>query len=479
MDRARLWILIVAALLRLAVAAGFPNLHHPDENYQFFEQAHRLAFGYGVLPWEFEDGIRSMLLPSMFAKLFSVLGALGASPYTYIFAARAVLACLSLVVVASVYGYGRRIGPTHAVIGGVVAAIWFELVYFSGRPLMEAIATDFLLTALALASPRSRELRPRTLALIGACVGACLMLRVQLAPGLAVLAVWVCGTRGRARWLPLLAGAALPIALFGISDWLWWGAPFHSQVGAFRVNFLAGKASHYGVEPRGWYLITLMRTWWVLAPLLIALVVVRWRAQAMWIAVAAAIIAAHSLVPHKEYRFVYPAFACLALVAAFGSADCVERLRGRFPRWGRAPLIAACIAWAGTSAALATGPNYAFYWVTDRDLVNAEFALYRQPALCGLLLYGYPWYQLGGYAFLHRHIPIYRPLPEMPLAVEERAANFVLARRSALPELGREYSAGACLGRGAPYDLCIVERPGECSPDPSLPSLLDTRRLGE
>jgi hypothetical protein len=209
------------------------------------------------------------------------------------------------------------------------------------------------------------------------------------------------------------------------------------------------------------------------------LVAVRWRAQALWIAVAVAIVASHSLVPHKEYRFVFPAFACLALVAAFGSADLIERLRARFPRRGRAVLIAACAAWVAGSAALAAGPRYAFNWVTDRDLVNAEFVLYRQPTLCGLLLYSYPWYELGGYAFLHRNVPIYRRFSDVPLAVEERAANFALVRRSELAELGPEYEAGACLGRGSPHDLCIVERRGECIADPSLPSLLDTRRLGE
>jgi hypothetical protein len=40
------------------------------------------------------------------------------------------------------------------------------------------------------------------------------------------------------------------------------------------------------------------------------------RASALWIAVALVIIASHMAIPHKEYRFVFPVFACLALVVA-------------------------------------------------------------------------------------------------------------------------------------------------------------------
>ncbi|HXM84854.1 MAG TPA: hypothetical protein VN899_03560, partial [Stellaceae bacterium] len=49
----------LALALRLIPAIGFPGLNHPDEVFQTLEQPHRLVFGYGVLPWEFEFGARS------------------------------------------------------------------------------------------------------------------------------------------------------------------------------------------------------------------------------------------------------------------------------------------------------------------------------------------------------------------------------------------------------------------------------------
>ena len=44
-DRTFLILIGVALLVRLAAIVAFPSLHHPDENFQLFEQAHRIAFG--------------------------------------------------------------------------------------------------------------------------------------------------------------------------------------------------------------------------------------------------------------------------------------------------------------------------------------------------------------------------------------------------------------------------------------------------
>jgi phosphatidylinositol glycan class B len=58
-------LLAVALVVRVAALILFPSLDTADENFQVLEQAHRLAFGYGVKPWEFDDGIRSLVLPGL------------------------------------------------------------------------------------------------------------------------------------------------------------------------------------------------------------------------------------------------------------------------------------------------------------------------------------------------------------------------------------------------------------------------------
>ena len=195
-DRAMLSLLVVAFIIRVTAVITFPSLAHPDENFQLFEQGHRFAFGYGVVSWEWSAGIRSPVLPFLLSCIFRVAEPLVGGPEGYLVVAKLVLVLSSLSAVAAVYRMGQRTGPTHALIAGLVAATWFELIYFAGRPLTEAVATTVLLVGLSLASVSENHLTQRRLLAIGLCFGLCLMLRVQLVAGLL-------GRRALDRTLPL------------------------------------------------------------------------------------------------------------------------------------------------------------------------------------------------------------------------------------------------------------------------------------
>jgi GPI mannosyltransferase 3 len=475
-------LLTLALLLRLIVIVAFPSLHHPDEDYQFLEQAHRLAFGYGIRTWEFRDGIRSLLGPAVFARLFALVASSGGGPRSYILAIRLSLALVSVGAVAAVYRASLPESRTHALIAGGVTAAWFELVYFAGRPLTEAMATTFLIVALSLASAPRAQLSARRLVAIGFFAGLCAMLRVHLAVGLLVLVVSVGRADFRSRWLPMIAGAIVPIVLFGVADWIAWGSPFHSQLEAFRINVLQNKASLYGAKPRYWYAVQLFQIWGVAAPVILALAATRLRKSLLWLLVAAAIVASHSLIPHKEYRFVFPAYACIVIVAAWGSADLVLRLRQRFgsARTRALPAVALSL-WIAVSAALACSPAYADNWFRGRDLIQQFFWLAAQPDVCGLLIYDYAWVHSGGYAYLHHDVPIYpAPSPQDPALQAATAFNYVILKRSSLVEFdASRFALQHCIGQGDAEDMCIARRTGECTFDRSLHPLLLETRLGE
>jgi phosphatidylinositol glycan class B len=181
----------------------FPNLHHSDEIFQLYEQAHRLAFGYGITTWEFEDGIRSLVIPYLISKLFLATSLLSSQPVAYLFASQLILSVLSIVTVASVYRMGGRLSPMRGISVGIVSATWFEMVYFSYRPLTEAIASDFLLIALSLSS-YVESLSQLRLLLVGFCATTALMIRVHLFFGILFLAVSIARYRFRERWLPMV-----------------------------------------------------------------------------------------------------------------------------------------------------------------------------------------------------------------------------------------------------------------------------------
>ena len=49
-------VFAVAFAARLLPVFAFSGINHPDEVFQTVEQAHRLVFGTGLVPWEFVYG---------------------------------------------------------------------------------------------------------------------------------------------------------------------------------------------------------------------------------------------------------------------------------------------------------------------------------------------------------------------------------------------------------------------------------------
>jgi len=463
-----MWGLVACALfVRVAAIVAFPSLNHPDENFQLFEQAHRLAFGYGIVPWELVLGIRSPVLPAIFAAVFRISEMFVGGPEGYLIVTRLVLALSSLVAVVAVYLMGRRASATHALLGALVAATWFEIVYFASRPLTEAVATTVLLVGLSLASVSENEFTQRRLVAIGFCLGLCLMLRVHLIAGLFVVALWVGRFDLRRRWWPMAVGGLVPLTVFGAADWIVWGGFFYSYVEAVRVNVGHGVATRFGTGPAGAYAAWLWHNWRYALPLLEVLMIVRARRSAMWLVAAVAIIATHSAISHKEYRFVVPAFACLVIVAALGSADLVERARHLLrPATGRLLIFGAASLWVSTSVVLAFAGPFRDEWFIARGPIMASFALAKKADLCGVMFYDTLWFDTGGYAYLHRNVALYTfDHRETPPHVISSTVSFnsIVLKRSSIPDFVGPFQVQQCFSAPASEDICVMVRPGSCT----------------
>jgi hypothetical protein len=476
-----LWLAPLAIAVRLFALIYYPSLHHPDENYQVFEQAHRLAFGYGVVPWEFDDGIRSYVLPYLFSLIYRAAAFVKDSPDFYIFWSRFFLITLSTLPVIVAYVSERRRSRLHAVILAFVCAIWFELIYFSGRPLTEAVACDFLLSAACLAV--TKPSRPGTLVALGFLMAMAFCLRYHLVLGLGVLALAVSWRDPIGRGRFLILGAAAPLAVFGLTDWLTWGYPFASMINSIHVNLIENKSSQYGIRDNAWFFWAFFNMWGPVFPLLAILLLCAMRRYVAWIVAALAIIGMHSLIQHKEYRFVYPAFALLALAAAGGSAELIAFARDRLKmRGGSVTLVtgAACGIWATISVSLASADTYRAFWFQSRSYLEAFSYIRRDEGACGILLPESNWGRIGGYAYFHRRVPIYA------IAYKPRFAagytdsfNVAVVRRSMTGALGGRFHASACFDSPGAEDVCVIERPGGCIPNRRLRSLLQLRRLGD
>jgi phosphatidylinositol glycan class B len=125
-------LLSLALILRLVVTFEFPNINHPDEIYQTIEQALRLTTGAGIVPWEFKRGIRSWVLPGLFAGLMDLSRLGGRAPDNYLAVIHTFMDLVSLIPVACGFFWGlRAFGLGGAILVGWVTATWAELIYFA------------------------------------------------------------------------------------------------------------------------------------------------------------------------------------------------------------------------------------------------------------------------------------------------------------------------------------------------------------
>jgi phosphatidylinositol glycan class B len=470
-------VLLAGLALRAGLAIAYPSVYHPDEVFQTLEPAHHLATGWGFVTWEWRDGIRSWLLPGVLAGLMSLAGGRDAEPEAYLALIAIVFSLASLSIVAVAAAAGRRLAGTPGLaIAGAAAAVWYELVYFGPKTLTEAVAADVLVVAVYLATvvaaddmPASR--RRRLLALLGFLMALIFWLRFHLAPALPFIAVWACRAQVRDRWLPLIAGTAIPLSALGMTDWLTWGTPFQSVWKNFWVNIVEDCSSGFGTSPFHDYVIEQAGIWrWATIPI-VAATCVGARRLPLFAFVAAVIIASMSVVPHKELRFIFPAVALVIVLAGVGTAIVIEHWRPQswpdIPAWLRSG--AGILAWSVTSAVIATGGAWPALTSPSPSIIQAETYLHGRPDLCGVGILGFPWWLTSGYTRLQRPVPVTDLATAKDLLAHASSVNWVLAnadlvfaarvqallKREDMPKFITEQ----CWGK-----ICVLHRQGACAP---------------
>jgi hypothetical protein len=462
--------------VKLMIYRLTPNLGYPDETFQYLEQAHRLVYGTGLVPWEFVTGIRSWLLPGLIAPGMAITRLLGAGPETFLTINAALCAGLSLsaVVCGGLWGW-RAAGFAGAVIAGTLNAFWFESVYYAGHALSEAIAADFLVAALYLGYPSLPAQTPRRLFWAGLCFGAVLDFRLQLGPAVVVALLAICRLRPRAY---LAAGLGLlgPLLLLGLVDWISWGRPFQSALLYVWANYSANVATRFGTSPWWQYAAWQAAYWSGAFVLIVPLALLGARRLPLLLLVALAVLGAHTLIPHKEPRFIFPAIPLLITLVGIGSAEILPRLLGPSARPG---LIAASgvVFWTVTSGLLGAFGYFSPIWRSGEGVAAAMRNVDSHEASCGLAVYpSHLWWLSGGYTRLRPGIALYGLDPGEPDAKAHAAAytDIITISEEPLPppadftEMG--FDKETCWVSGSNRGpVCLWRRPGACSPQAAPP----------
>lgn len=402
---------------------------HPDELYQAIEPGLSRAFGYGILAWEWQTGLRNWAVPGLISWILRLCAALNV---TDPWAQRAVIEVpqffLHAAMLAAVWRFSaRRVGPTLARWCLWLVALYGPLVFFGGRTMSESLSVAFLVWGLERLD--DERAAPAQALLGGALLGLGEVARYGSAAVIVPAMLWLLLTRRwRAFGLAAAGGLAVGAAL-GALDRLTWGDWFHS----FRVyvdfNLLSGQAvAAFGALPWYTYLQRLF------LPPFALLGFVAWRRlreQRAWLFAVTGVgyALAISATPHKEARFLYPTLILLTVAAAPAfvkwASGVLRPVVG--PRWPRD--VARLAVLSGALFFVLPTPYDADRQDSFQLTVAAGRAIDGQPAT-GVVVVNEGVWGAGGYFYLGHNVPWFCcDVPEdyrFQQAMQDRRFNRVL-----------------------------------------------------
>ena len=470
-----LWLLAAFLLLGLALRAGVgilsPSVNHPDEIFQSLEPAHHLAYGYGVVTWEWMSGVRSWVFPAFLAGAMRSTDWMGTGSRGYLNAIIVLLSAVSLTTVWFGYAWCRRASSTAAaILGAGACAIWAPLIYFAPKAANEVLAGNVLLPGLYLGMYGEGLKERDRLFLAGFFCGLALSLRIQLAPAAAFAVFCFCLRDWRKKAPAVFCGILLPIVILGAVDAFTWSHPFQSVFAYLRVNILEGRAAMYGTEPWWWYATSLARC---LGPLLLLAVAgVRRSPFLGWLVLV--IVGSHSLIGHKELRFIYPAIPLLVTLAAMGVVEIASFIEAGWQlRLGSRGIVVLGLAFFALSSAVLAW-RFPRWNLGSGGLIMMD-RLSRDDSVCGVGQYRIPWHAAGGYAHLHRNVPIILVQSDVQLQEQSPGFNALIVKGTLdAPKSGFELE-------GCWNGVCLYRRPGSCTSSPDyneVNEMLRSRQLG-
>ena len=409
--------LVAGLLLRLGLHMFSDFVAYPDELQQYLEQGHRLAFGYGLVTWEWHWGARNYLLPGVIAALLLPFKWLGIDhPAYYVPFVEVFFCTFSLLIPWGLYHFTRhQHGEAAGRIALLLGVVNFYLLAFAAKTLTDILAGVVLAAALGLAArPFIRS--DAGAWVFGVMLGVAAFLRYLYLPALGIL--WLAVALAMpARWiLRSIAGGLLAILAYGMLDFLTWGRLFNSIYMHILWNLSPPEGFHTG----GGEIFYPQRLLFISAGyILLAALAWLWRPRLhlLTLLMSLAVLLPHMLTVHKEFRYVAPMFFLWMPAASWLLGTWFRHARLRRHRLGLAHgLIGIQLAF-GLLVALGAVKDNWIYKVGDFDKGSDQLGyLHNTPDFFAGLAWLHEQEDLEGvyvnannfnYYHLHRDVPIY------------------------------------------------------------------------
>lgn len=302
--------------LLLVLATGWFSVgyHHPDEHYQILEFAkYKLGEAPAAdLPWEFHEQMRPGLQPFWAYCMILFSRFLGISdPFVQAAIMRMVAGVLAFLVYwrwTTVLGAGMRDG---GLLLRISLVFFWMLPYMNVRFSSENTSAIAFFAGLLFIFPKPKDKKTGALVLGGFLLCLSFFFRYQIAFAGIGVGAWLLFVEkpSLAGWAALVGGAILAcIPGLAADFWLyddWVVAPYNY----FAQNIIEDKAAGFGVSPWWWYFTELPI---VLMPPLSFFIFwfmgtgIRRNPWHLFVWVLVPFVLGHSMIDHKESRFLFP-----------------------------------------------------------------------------------------------------------------------------------------------------------------------------
>lgn len=325
-------VLALGLLVQVATAWN-TFFFHSDEYFQIVEfGSYKLSIApAAVLPWEYAAKIRPALQPYLFALAHRLAGLLGIDDRFTVF---------SLVHLATgLFGFALTNAFVLKAVRGWQGAFW-ALALNNFLALVPFLRCSFssetmgglaLMLSLLWLDNAFQKDRPAGTVLFstGLVMAFSFFFRFQMAFALVGTLVWLLAKQW-GRWQPiflLAAGFFVGVAVNVLLDHRYYGAWCFTPYNYFVANIIEGKAAAFGVSP-----------WWYYVPVLIGMAVpplslslFKWFGAGLFdwskpfAGAMSFFIIGHSLIGHKEERFLFPVLLFLVPMAAMAYRDRLDK----------------------------------------------------------------------------------------------------------------------------------------------------------
>ncbi|KQJ92856.1 hypothetical protein BRADI_3g01150v3 [Brachypodium distachyon] len=316
-------VLALAMAFRAANALLVRTYFNPDEHWQCLEVAHRIAFGYGHLTWEWKRGLRGYLHPLIFAALYKFLAFLHLdTPWFMAMAPRLLQSVFASFGDLYLYKLSKLIFNEHVAQWTLFSQLvnWF-MFFCITRTLSNSLETVLTVAGLyywfvaiesskgisviskqqatSYQSPQSRKMALLIAALACAIrpTSAITWLYVGLLDFIQIK------FKCQFLFLEVIPLGAIVLAVTTFLDWWMHGSWVIVPLNFLKFNLFSSGGDYYGTHVFHWYFTQGLIAW---------------------------VLGVYSILGHKEFRFVLPVLP-LALMFSGYCLAAMSQFKGKTP----------------------------------------------------------------------------------------------------------------------------------------------------